>query len=222
MVKKWILIFTIIFISCQSTKELSTTEKQNVISELNYIYEMDQKYAGLPPQDLIKKLGKEKAWDLFILKRDSAQLENQYRTKKLYSKYGYLGYNEVGKENSSKFWITIQHADNDLNFQKEILKSLKKQIKKGNASKSNYAILEDRIAINSGQKQRFGTQVTYNKLGQAIPRNGLIDSANIEKLRAEYELPTFKEYYNEMTSMHFEMNTELLNRKGITEPLLYK
>ena len=94
--------------------------------------------------------------------------------------------------------------------------------KKDNAIKSEYAMLEDRVNVNLNKKQRFGSQVTYNKLGQAIPVNGLIDSINIENIRQEFELPPFKQYYNEMTQMHFEMNRDLFIKKGITEPKLYK
>ena len=99
---------------------------------------------------------------------------------------------------------------------------MKKQVKINNINKSNYAMLEDRIAVNTNQKQRFGSQVTYNDLGQAIPKNGLIDSLNIDRLRSEYELQSFKKYYNEMTIMHFEMNKESFIKNGITEPKLYE
>ncbi len=140
----------------------------------------------------------------------------------MYDKYGYLGYNEIGEEESHKFWITIQHADNDVEFQQKILKELKKEISKDNASKANYAMLEDRVNINLNKKQRFGTQVTYNNYGQAIPKNGLIDSTNIEKIRKEFNLPSFKEYYNRMTTSHFKMNQKALINSGIKEPKLYK
>ena len=83
-------------------------------------------------------------------------------------------------------------------------------------------MLEDWVQINLNKKQRFGTQVTYNEFGQAIPKIGLIDSVNVEQLRKEYDLPTFREYYNNMTRSHFEMNKEYLLEKGITEPKLYK
>lgn len=72
------------------------------------------------------------------------------------------------------------------------------------------------------KKQRFGTQVEYNNLGQAIPKNGLVDSINIEKIRKEYDLESFKEYYNDMTQFHFDMNKESFIKKGINEAQLYK
>lgn len=216
------ILLVLLFFSCNTNKKISENERNSIISELDYIAKIDQKYAGIPSEELFKKYGREKAWEIFSAKRDSVSKDNQSRIKKLFNKFGYLGFNEVGKENSTKFWLPIQHADNDVEFQKQMLQELKKQIEINNAKRNEYAMLEDRIAVNTNQKQRFGSQVTYNTNGQAIPRNGLIDSLNIERLRAEYDLPAFKEYYNNMTIMHFEMNKEVLKKQGITEPKLYK
>ncbi len=220
--KKTLIFLFLGFISCNSTKVISNSEKENIISELNYIFNIDQKYAGGPFDYLFKKYEKKEAWKIFEMMRDSVGLENQKKIKKIYSKYGYLGYDKIGKEYSRKFWITIQHADNDIKFQQEMLKELAKEIDKNNAEKSNYAMLEDRIAINLNQKQRFGSQVTYNKAGQAIPKNGLIDSLNVDNLRINYNLPPFKEYYNSLTTNHFEMNKDYFLKKGIKEPKLYQ
>lgn len=222
MKKTLFLFISLSFIGCNSTKKISDSERVKIISELDYIAKIDQEYAKIPSEEMTRKYGKDKVWKIFEAKRDSVGKDNQNKIKKLYAQYGFLGFKQVGKENTTKFWISVQHADNDVDFQKEILKALKKEMKKNNAHKNEYALLEDRVAINSDQKQRFGTQVTYNKVGQAVPKNGLTDSVNVEKLRTEYGLPSFKEYYNFMTTSHFEMNKELFLKKGITEPKLYQ
>ena len=213
-------MFCMALVSCASRK-MSETEKEAVLKELKYIYDVDQKFAGLPPKELTEKYGNQKGWQMFLAQRDSVGNDNQRRIKQLYRQYGYLGLKQVG-EKETDFWISIQHADNDIGFQKQMLKVLKKEIRRNNSPRSHYAMLEDRIAVNTHQKQRFGSQVTYNKMGQAIPKNGLINSANVEKLRKAYDMPTFKKYYNDMTIMHFEMNKEQLNKAGITKPVLYQ
>lgn len=220
--KKIIALLLLTSIGCNSYQKVSSKERINIISELNYIASLDQKYSGLPPEKLLNKYGNEIAWSIFKKERDSVNLDNQKKVKSLYNKYGYLGFDKIGEENSYKFWLPIQHADNDVDFQKVILKDLKKEVKKKNAHKNSYALLTDRVSINTGEKQLFGTQVSYNEYGQAIPKNGLIDSINIEKLRREYDLPTFKDYYNSMTKNHFEMNREMFLKKGIVEPKLYE
>jgi hypothetical protein len=207
--------------ACKSGS-ISESERENIIAELNQIKKIDQEYAGIPPKELMDKYGAEKAWELFEKKRDSIGLINQEKIKNLYKEYGYLGYKQVGNTAAGDFWITIQHADNDVKFQQQILKALRREIKKGNADKSHYAMLEDRVNVNLNKSQRFGSQLTYNDYGQAIPKIGLTDSINVESLRKEFGLPTFKQYYNRMTIMHFEMNKQVYLEKGITEPKLYK
>ncbi len=221
--KKSLFFLILVIISCNATKIVSNSDKEKITAELDYIFTIDQKYSfATPSEELLKKFGKNEAWKIFEMKSDSVGLDNQKKIKKIYSEYGYLGYDKIGQEYSKKFWITIQHADNDIKFQQKMLKALAKEIEINNAEKSNYAMLEDRIAINLNQKQRFGSQVTYNKVGQAIPKNGLLDSLNIDNLRLKYNLPSFKEYYNEMTTSHFEMNKDYYLKQGMTEPKLYQ
>ena len=223
MRKTVILAFiSILVLSCNDQQEITAEVRAQIIEELKDIKVSDQKYAGIPPDELMEEHGREQAWKIFKSQRDSVWRINQGRIKSLYEKYGYLGYEQVGEEASSDFWISIQHADNDVPFQQEILAALKKEIEKGNADRAEYALLEDRVNVNLGQPQRFGSQLTYNEDGQAIPKIGLVDSANIERLRSEYDLDSFKEYYNSMTRMHFEMNKQFYLEKGITEPKLYE
>ncbi|WP_426092397.1 hypothetical protein [Flavobacterium sp. DSR3-2] len=90
-----------------------------------------------------------------------------------------------------------------------------------NANPDNYAYPLDRVNANGGEKQNFGTQVDYRLNGQAKPKNGLIDSLNVDKRRNEYGLKPLKDYLNQMTELHFEMNKEYFSKKGITKPNLY-
>jgi hypothetical protein len=77
--------------------------------------------------------------------------------------------------------------------------------------------------VNAGEKQLFGTQVTYETetTGRAIPKIGLIDSANVDKLRKGYTLEPLKDYLNTLTRLHYEMNKEHYEKMGITKPNLY-
>lgn len=211
----------LLLLSCNGNKTISEEEKPQIVAALNEIMELDQKYAGIPSNELREKYGNQKAWEIFKKQRDSIGLLNQNRIKKLYSKYGYLGEQKVGEEAATDFWVVIQHADNDIPFQQEMLKAMETEIAKGSKDKYHYAMLEDRINVNLNKPQRFGSQVTYNDLGQAIPKNGLVDSTAVDSLRKAHSMPDFIEYYNQMTEMHFEMNKQLFLDKGISEPQLY-
>jgi hypothetical protein len=166
--------------------------------------------------------GRQVAWEIFQRQRDSVGQVNQAKIKALFEQYGFLGFEQVGEEASSDFWISIQHADNDVAFQQQMLAAMRVEMERGNADKTEYAMLEDRVNVNLGKPQRFGSQVTYNEFGQAVPKNGLVDSAKVEQFRAEFEMSSFKEYYNGMTRAHFEMNKQYLLEQGITEPRLYE
>lgn len=222
--KKLILSILVLltFICCENERIITEQENEKILVELNQIRIIDQKFAGIPPTALKEKYGNQKAWEIFKRQRDSVAIDNQNRIKKLYKVYGYLGERKVGEEAATSFWLPIQHADNDVPFQQEMLNAMGKEIKKGSADKYHYAMLEDRINVNLNKPQRFGSQVTYNDKGQAIPKIGLLDASRVDSLREAYTLPTFKDYYNRMTEMHFEMNKEMLIKKGITEPILYK
>lgn len=208
-------------LSCKQEKTISEEEKPQVVAALNEIMELDQKYAGIPSNELREKHGNQKAWEIFKKQRDSVGLVNQNKIKELYQKYGYLGEQKVGKEAATDFWVVVQHADNDIPFQQEMLKAMKTEIEKGSKDKYHYAMLEDRINVNLNKPQRFGSQVTYNDLGQAIPKNGLVDTTAVDSLRKAHSMPDFIEYYNQMTEMHYEMNKQLFLDKGIMEPQLY-
>nr|WP_252736462.1 DUF6624 domain-containing protein [Maribacter dokdonensis] len=128
----------------------------------------------------------------------------------------------AGKEGSQNFWLMVQHSDHNPDFQKEVLKKMKSEVDKGNAKPSNYGLLVDRVMLNIGKQQVYGTQVDYNmETGQAFPRD-LKDRAEINKRRKSIGLEPIEEYLNGMSEMHFEMNKEGYLKKGIREPKLYK
>ncbi|MGC4129319.1 MAG: hypothetical protein QM564_07105 [Bergeyella sp.] len=207
-------------VSCNSVSK-KAVENENLKAELTDIYTIDQQYSGIPFGKYLN-YPQQESWKRFEKARDSISDININKAENILKQYGFPGINLVGEEGSKHFWIIAQHADNNIDFQKKVLKMMKKEIKKGNANKSDYAYLYDRIRKNEKKKQYFGTQVEYNKLHQATPLYGLEDSINVDKRRAEYNMKPLKEYLNQMTEMHFEMNKEIMLKNNINEPQLYK
>ena len=118
-------------------------------------------------------------WKTF---KDNIFTTNQKRVKEIYDQYGFVGFNLAGQEGSSNFWLIVQHSDHDPEFQKEILEKMKIEVDKGNANSRNYGLLVDRVKLNTGQAQIYGTQVAYNmEICQAYPKK-LADSINVNKL----------------------------------------
>lgn len=78
--------------------------------------------------------------------------------------------------------------------------------------------MTDRVNINTGKKQVYATQLTYNtKLCQAIPKP-LADSATVNVRRKMVGLEPIENYLNQMSRMHFNMNKENYEKHGIHEP----
>lgn len=223
--KKIIGILTIgmIFFGCKEksseTKEIQEKVEfnQDLAIELKKMAKVDQ-IAAYIPQGEYKKLTKEQ-WNSF---KDSVFTTHQKRLKQIFDQYGFVGFDLAGEDGSNNFWLMVQHSDHNPNFQKEVLEKMKIEVDKGNAIPSNYGLLVDRVKLNTGEKQVFGTQVTYNmETGQAYPRD-LEDSLNVNKRRKSIGLEPLEEYLNIMTEMHFEMNKENYLKIGVTEPKLYK
>ncbi len=115
--------------------------------------------------------------------KDSVFTLNNQRLKAVMNQYGFPGFDLVGEKGSNDFWLMAQHCDQDVPFQQRVLKLMKAQLTKHNADSKNYAYLTDRVLLNTGQKQLYGTQLTYRSDScQAIPLP-LRDSLAVNKRR---------------------------------------
>lgn len=151
---------------------------------------------------------------------DSVFATNERRLIAVMDKYGFPGYDLVGKKGSNNFWLMVQHCDKDVGFQQRVLKTMKAEISKNNADPKNFAYLTDRVLLNTGQKQIYGTQVTYNLDScQAIPKP-MKDSLSVDIRRAALGLETIEAYLNWMSRLHFEMNKAGYEKRGIHHPKL--
>ncbi|MBW8522229.1 hypothetical protein K0U91_07070 [Chryseobacterium chendengshani] len=210
-----LIILVNMVVSCKNN--ITDHEKKDIKNDLDRMYKIDQ-IAAFIPEGKYKNYTQQQ-WETF---KDSVFTKNTLQAKKIFDKYGYPGFSLLDKEKEAKFWAIIQHSDKFPRFQEKVLRSLKKQIKKNNASPEHYALLYDRIKVKKNEKQLFGTQLDYKSNGQAIPKIGLMDSVNIDKLRKQYHLEPLKEYLNFMTERHFQMNKNIFAKEGIIEPILYK
>ncbi len=130
--------------------------------------------------------------------------------KNIADTYGFPGYDLVGKESSNNYWMLVQHSDFDVLFQKRVLDLMKIQVDKKNASGQNYAYLIDRININEGKQQIYGTQVNMGQSGTKI--KPCADTLNLDTRRLSVGLPPIKEYLKKCDDMFYEMNKDRLNK----------
>jgi len=108
-------------------------------------------------------------------------------------KAGFPGTKQVGETSAKNFLLLVQHADAHPDFQRQVLKLMATEVQRKNADSRSYAYLTDRVALNSGQPQTYGTQVEYKADGQPTPRN-LLDPANVDKRRATIGMEPLEAY----------------------------
>jgi len=184
-----------------------------------------QKKINLPLSKQIDSLKEEdqkpvKMKDKAVAEFQLAIHRNFPLVKNILDKYDFPGYDLVGKESSDNYWILVQHSDFDLEFQKRALKLMKVQLDKSNASGQYYAYLIDRISINEGRPQTYGTQVNMSEKGTKI--KPCIDTLTLDERRASVGLPPIKEYLKKCDEAYYEMNKDHLNKPTINTDSLKK
>lgn len=129
--------------------------------------------------------------------------QNTVRLKDLISKCGWPRREDLGSDAVKSAWLIVQHADDDIDFQSNILKIMKRSHTKGDADSDKLALLEDRVAGAHDKPQVYGTQFKVvapcglEPLPMREPRNvdarraalGLGPLEDYRKQVAEYALP---------------------------------
>ena len=123
-------------------------------------------------------------------------IKNTKRLKQIINKLGgWPTINLVGEEAAYAAWLIVQHADHDVEFQEKCLALMLKN--KEGVLLSNIAYLTDRVAINQGKMQTYGTQFGINDEGKLAAKP--IRNLNyLEKRRKEIGLETFVIYEEKM------------------------
>ena len=117
--------------------------------------------------------------------------DNAKYLKQLVEQDGWPTISVVGATASQAAWLIVQHADHDPAFQKRCL-ALMQNLPEGEVNPANIAFLEDRILINDGKPQKYGTQ--FEGEGHSFGPYPIEDQANLDTRRAKMGLEPFAEY----------------------------
>lgn len=115
------------------------------------------------------------------------------RLKQIIETYGWPGYTLVGKDGAHAAWLIVQHADQNIPFQKKCLKILDSAVKLNQADSGDLAYLTDRVLVNCGRKQIYGTQFHIDKKGKYSPQP-IENPETLDERRKEVGLESFQEY----------------------------
>lgn len=114
-------------------------------------------------------------------------LDRAHRLRALIQQHGWPTASLVGEDGARAAWVVVQHADDDVPFQRQSLTSMESAAAAGEADRRLVACLTDRVRVNSGQPQLFGTQ---GNGGARSPE----DKVAIDARRRSLGLPTLDEY----------------------------
>lgn len=110
----------------------------------------------------------------------------------LLARHGWISRKVFGHDADSHAWLLVQHSDHRPDFQKAVLEKLDAARAKGETLPANYAYLWDRVAVNEGRPQRYGTQGTARS-GTWTPAP-LEDPAGVDARRKEVGLEPLAAY----------------------------
>lgn len=138
-----------------------------------------------------QEMRKKKEWD------EDADRKNVELLRGIIGRYGWPKISDVGVDGSEAAWLVVQHADFDVVFQKKCLSLMKKLAKDNEVQLYHLAYLTDRILINSGKKQIFGTQTFRTKQG-SLHLKPVQSRKNLDAKRIRFQLPPLKMYLEKL------------------------
>ena len=182
-------------VSNHEKNELEILEKNGYNTALYYLLgKIVEKDQAIRTQLRKYDLGSPELDSLHLIMQE-VDYQNREELKQIIKKFGWPTISLVGKKGASNAFLIAQHSDLDVAFQKKCLKPLKKAMRNNEAEKGNYAYLKDRVLVNLGKKQLYGTQMD-NKGPRPIKRR-----KNLDKRREKMGLEPLDVY---LKSFRFE------------------
>lgn len=127
-----------------------------------------------------------------VIDVDAANLK---RLKAIFAAHGFPDRAMVGRSGVESAWLLVQHATSDKPFMARALKKAKPLMEDGDLARPDYALLVDRVRLQEGKKQVYGSQLT-GKPGHFVVRP-LVDPAHVDQRRARMDLGTLASYIRE-------------------------
>lgn len=108
------------------------------------------------------------------------------------NEHGWPRQSDVGEEAATGAWLLAQHADMQPESQRLFHQLMAVAVDAGEASPRLFGYLEDRVRVNSGRLQLFGTQFVDD--GNGLEPQPIEDPAGLAARRAAAGMEPFEEY----------------------------
>lgn len=86
-------------------------------------------------------------------------VHNGDRLAEILDRHGWPTMSSVGAEAARRAWLVAQHADRQLDLQRKALTLVTQAVEAGEANPQHLAMLRDRVLVNEGRRQIYGTQI---------------------------------------------------------------
>jgi hypothetical protein len=113
---------------------------------------------------------------------------------------GWPGRSAVGEDGAQAAWLLAQHADRRPDLRRAFLDALRMAVDDGEAPAAHLAYLEDRVRVNAGQPQMYGTQ--FEGVGEGFGPAPIEEPDGLDERRAAVGLEPFAEYEAHMCGLH--------------------
>lgn len=175
--------------------------KEWVKSKLAHMYDIDQymRQLTIKSSELGFSPDEKKLFDLGYSRRFyMMDWQNTRDLKSLLKIHGWFNISKWGAKTDQQAWLLVQHADNQPQFQKDILKLLSKLYRKKETSPANYAYLYDRVASSfhdpsKRKPQGYGTQGSCVGPGKWEPLP-IENPSHVDERRKEVGLGSMQDY----------------------------
>ena len=118
--------------------------------------------------------------------------ENLKNLKRIFEKHGFPTPEMVGYDGMNAAWLLLQHADQDPAWQRKWLGTIERLFKRNEIDAQDYALFVDRVRVNEGRKQIYGSQ--FNEVaGRRVPRP-TVDPVHLDERRKAIGLVPEKDY----------------------------
>lgn len=133
-----------------------------------------------------------------LIREEMKQIDsiNAIKVQQIIDEFGWLGESKISSEANQTLFLTIQHVD-DLIVQEKYLPILGQAVKDGNAEAWQFAFLTDRILMNQGKYQIFGTQIIIGEKPEDSYIVPLQNPEKVDELRQEVGLESLNDYLKE-------------------------
>ncbi|PIE50819.1 MAG: hypothetical protein CSA38_01280 [Flavobacteriales bacterium] len=123
--------------------EVDCSKKRQILSE---VYESDQK---------IRKENN-------LIKYAKEDHRNQELVISIIEKCGMPTLKEVSQKEMNAIWLALQHSNKKI--RKKYFPQIEKAVKNGDLSQQQYALMKDRMLMDEGKPQIYGSQIKDGKL----------------------------------------------------------